>query len=241
VSPTVIGVCSSLEHASWRVWETMANLSPRAYSVAIARARGITVLLPPDDAVAEAPDGVLDLVDGLLLAGGADVDPGSYGAKPHPKTGPTWPERDRFELALAHRAIERDMPVLGICRGMQLLNVARGGTLIQHLPDETGDDSHCHTPGAYSDHDVSLEKGSRAAQSVGAERTEVKSHHHQGVNELGEGLVVSGRSEPDGLIEAIEMPDRHYVVGVIWHPEEDERSRVVGGFVEAARAKVGAA
>ena len=142
MSKPVIGVCSALEHASWRMWETVANLSPRAYSVAISRAGGITVLLPPDDAVAEAPDQVLDLLDGLLLAGGSDVDAGSYGAKPHPKTGPTWPERDRFELALAHRAIERDMPVLGICRGMQLLNVAQGGTLHQHLPDVTSDDRH---------------------------------------------------------------------------------------------------
>ena len=242
MSAPVIGVCSALEHASWRMWETVANLSPRAYSVAISRAGGITVLLPPDDGVAEAPDQVLDLLDGLLLAGGSDVDPGSYGAKAHPDTGPTWPERDRFELALAHRAIERDMPVLGICRGMQLLNVAQGGTLHQHLPDVTGDDRHCHTIGAYSDHGVNMEKGSLAAQSVGGDRTEVKSHHHQGVDELGEGLVATGRSDPDAdVIEAIELPGKHYVVGVIWHPEEDERSRVVGAFVEAARAKVGAA
>jgi putative glutamine amidotransferase len=237
----VIGVCSSLEDATWRVWKARANLSPRAYSVAISQAGGITILLPPDDAVAEAPDQVLDLIDGLILAGGADVDPASYGAKPHPETGLTWPERDRFELALAHRAIERDIPVLGICRGMQLLNVACGGTLDQHLPDTLGSDLHCHTVGTYSDHGVTLDRGSRAAESVGGEHTEVKSHHHQGVDELGEGLVVSGRADPDGVIEAIEMPDKRYVVGVIWHPEEDERSRVVGSFVEACRARVGAA
>jgi putative glutamine amidotransferase len=240
VSAPVIGVCAALEQAQWRMWNALANLSPRKYSVAIARAGGITVLLPPDDAVAESPDELLDVLDGLVLAGGADVDPGSYGAKPHPKTGPTWPERDRFELALAHRAVERDMPVLGICRGMQLLNVARGGTLHQHLPDYTGDDRHCHTPGAFVDHPVRLEPGSLAARSVGAELTEVKSHHHQGVDELGEGVVVTGWSEPDGVVEAIELRDHHYVVGVIWHPEEDENSRVVGAFVEAARAKVGA-
>jgi putative glutamine amidotransferase len=131
--------------------------------------------------------------------------------------------------------------VLGICRGMQMLNVACGGTLVQHLPDAVGDDRHCHTPGAFSDHSVRLEPGSLAARAVGAERTEVKSHHHQAVDELGEGLVASGWSEPDGLVEALERHDRRHVLGVLWHPEEDERSRVIGALVEAARAKVGAA
>ena len=131
--------------------------------------------------------------------------------------------------------------MLGICRGMELLNVALGGTLIQHLPDVTGDERHLHTPGAFSDHDVRLEPGSLAARAVGAERTSVKSHHHQAAAELGEGLQPSGWSEPDRLVEAIELPERRFALGVLWHVEEDERSRVIGSFVEAARAKVAAA
>lgn len=228
----VIGVCTALELASWGAWEVQANLSPRTYSVAIARAGGLPVLLPADDASAEAPDELLDLVDALLLAGGSDVDPGSYGARPRAETGTTWPERDRFELALAHRAIERDVPLLGVCRGMQVLNVAYGGTLEQHLE---GTGVHRPTPGAFSEHEVMLEPGSLAARSVGADRTTVKSHHHQGVAVLGEGLMVSGRAAPDDLVEAVEDPSHRHVLGVLWHPEEDERSRVLGALVDEAR------
>ena len=122
-----------------------------------------------------------------MLAGGADVDPGSYGAKPHGETATTWPERDRFELALAHRALERDIPLLGICRGMQMLNVACGGTLDQHLPEALGHEGHRAVPGTFSDHEVVVEPGTLAERALGAERSEVKSHHHQGIDELGEG------------------------------------------------------
>ena len=153
---------------------------------------GLALILPPDDGALEDPDPLLDRVDALLLAGGADVDPASYGAKPHPETSGTWPERDRFELAMAHRALERDMPVLGICRGMQMLNVACGGTLEQHLPDAVGNDDHRHTPGTFGDHEVRLEPGTLAHRAAGAERVPVKSHHHQGIGELGEDLVVTG-------------------------------------------------
>jgi putative glutamine amidotransferase len=234
-SRPVIGICAAVEEAAWGPWRVVASLSPRSYSRSVQAAGGIALLLPPDDAVAEAPDGVLDLVDGLVLSGGADIDPASYGARPHPETSGSRPERDRFELGLAHRALERDLPVLGICRGMQLLNLACGGTLVQHLPDVLGSDRHCHTPGAFGDHEVRIEPDSLAARAVGAERTVVKSHHHQALDELGDGLVVAGWGVEDELPEAIELPAKSYALGVLWHPEEDEHSRVVGSLVEAAR------
>ena len=237
----VIGIGAAVERASWRSWvDEPCNLSPRSYSLAVQRAGGTALLLPPDDDVAERPDVLLDVIDGLVLAGGSDIDPASYGARPHPATTGTWPERDRFELALAHRSIERELPVLGICRGMEMLNVALGGTLDQHLPESLGHEDHCHTPGAFSDHEVRLESGSLAARAVGAETTAVKSHHHQGLDELGEGLVAAGWATEDGIVEAIELEGRPYALGVLWHPEADERSRVVGSLVEAARERSGA-
>jgi putative glutamine amidotransferase len=237
VTRPVIGICTAIETATWAAWELLVNLSPRSYTLAVQRAGGIALLLPPDDTVAENPDELLDLVDGLILAGGSDIDPGSYGARPHPATTGTRPERDRFEIALGTRALERDIPLLGICRGMQMLNVIQGGTLQQHIPQVIGNDDHRHTPGAFSDHDVLLEPGSLAARVVGADRTPVRSGHHQGVDELGEGVVVSGRADGDQLVEAIELPGKEFAVGVLWHPEEDERSRVVGALVEEARAR----
>lgn len=233
----VIGICAAIERAKWAAWEVVANLSPRTYSLAVQRAGGIAVILPPDDVVAESPDELLDLIDGLVLAGGSDIDPVSYGARPRPETRGTWPERDRFEIALGTRALERDMPVLGICRGMEMLNVIQGGTLNQHL---SGLALHRHTPGVFTDHRVELAPGSLAARVVGAERTEVKSAHHQGLDELGEGVVASGHAD-DGLVEAIELPDRSFAVGVLWHPEEDEQSRVVGSLVSEARERMKAA
>ena len=209
------------------------NLSPRTYSLAVQRAGGLALILPPDDVVAESPDELLDMLDGLILAGGSDVDPGSYGAKPHDETRDTRPERDRFEIALGTRALERDMPVLGICRGMEMMNVIQGGTLKQHL----GRELHRHTPGVFADHGVTLEPGSLAARVVGHERTEVKSAHHQGLEELGEGVVPSGYAD-DGIVEAIELPGQRFAVGVLWHPEEDEQSRVVGSLVDEARERM---
>src|SRR5215211_4649236 len=133
VSRPVIGICAALERVRWGPWDQTVVMMPLPYVVAVQRAGGIALVLPPDDGVAEDPDELLDRLDGLILAGGVDVDPAAYGERPHPEVGGTAPERDRFELALAHRALERELPLLGICRGMQLLNVARGGTLVQHL------------------------------------------------------------------------------------------------------------
>lgn len=232
----VIGICAAIETAQWAAWDVLVNLSPRAYSLAVQRAGGLALILPPDDVVAESPDELLDMLDALILAGGSDIDPASYGAQPHPETRGTRPERDRFELGLGTRALERDMPVLGICRGMEMLNVIQGGTLDQHLP---GLELHRHTPGAFSDHGVRLEPGSLAERVVGAERTEVKSAHHQGVDELGEGVVATGFADDD-VVEAIELPERSFAVGVLWHPEEDERSRVVGALVNEARERMDA-
>ena len=199
------------------------------------RADGIPLLLPEGFEDGDASAAILDAIDGLILSGGADLDPASYGADPHPATDPPRPERDRFELALARGAVERDLPLLGICRGMQTLNVALGGTLVQHLPDLVGSDRHRAQLGAFGEHEVRLEPGSLAARASGAERLTVKSHHHQGVAELGEGLVASGFSEPDRVIEAIELPERRFALGVLWHCEEDERSALFGALVAASR------
>jgi putative glutamine amidotransferase len=214
----------------------MVTMVQRTYPAAVQRAGGLAVVLPPDDAAVGAPDPLLDRIDALLLAGGADVDPATYGATRHPETGPTWPERDRFEVALVRRALDRAMPVLGVCRGMEIMDVALGGTLVQHL-DET--DRHRHTPGAFGDHEVRLQEGSLAARAAGAERLTVKSHHHQGVDTLGEGLFATGWAVGDEVVEAIESPDHPFALGVLWHPEEDADSGIIGSLVEAARAEVG--
>ena len=231
----VVGISAALERARWGVWEETVTLAPRSYATAVQRAGGTAVLLPPDAAAEADPDRMLELLDALILAGGADIDAGTYGAEPHPETKNTWPERDSFEVALARRALDRDMPLLGICRGMQILNVARGGTLCQHLPDVIGHERHREVAGTFGDHEVRLEPGSLAAEAARAERVGVKSHHHQGVDEVGKGLVVSGHSVDDELIEAIELPERRFALGVIWHPEEDVDDRVIGALVGAAR------
>jgi putative glutamine amidotransferase len=239
VSECAIGICAAVERVRRDPWDEVVTMVQRAYPAAVQRAGALALTLPPDEAVVDSPDLLLDRVDGLLLAGGADVDPGSYGADRHPETGVTWPERDRFEIALARRAIERQIPVLGACRGMQILNIALGGTLHQDLPGVIGTDVHRHTPGVFGDHEVRLEPGSLAARAIGGERTLVKSHHHQGLADLGEGLVASGWSTDDQLVEAVEMRGEPYVLGVLWHPEQDEASRVIASLVEAARVKVG--
>jgi putative glutamine amidotransferase len=232
----VIGITAAIETASWAVWERIeGNVSQRTYSRGLSEAGAQPVILPPDDASAEAPDQLLDLLDGLVLAGGADIDPSTYGAEPGPNTKGFRLERDRFELALTRGALARGLPVLGICRGMQLLNVACGGTLEQHLPDAG---RHLHTPGTFSDHDVRLAPGSLAARAVGAERISVRSHHHQGVDRLGGGLVASGWAEPGETVEAIETAGDAWALGILWHAEEERRSPVLAALLDATRVEV---
>ncbi len=236
----VIGICTALERASWSVWDQPAALLPLNYIEAVQRAGGMALMLPPDPQLAQDPRQALELIDGLILAGGADIDPASYAQQAHPETVGTVPERDAFEIALTRGAIELDLPVLGICRGMQLINVALGGTLLQHLPDQVGHEEHRRVVGSFdgADHDVELSEGSLAARAAGELMHATKSHHHQGVDCLGAGLVVSGKSVLDELPEAIEWEggasDRRFVLGVQWHPEADLASSVVGALVEAA-------
>jgi putative glutamine amidotransferase len=235
VHKPVIGICAAIETAAWTVWHDVeVNISQRTYSNRVTDAGGLPLLLAAHQPIAEEPDQLLDLLDGLVLAGGADIDPASYGAEPDPRTTGARGERDRFEIALTRGALERDLPVLGICRGMELLNVARGGTLVQHLPDA---DVHLHTPGRYSDHDVRLAAGSLAARVVGADRVSVRSHHHQGLDELGEGVVASGWAEPGETVEAIEVPELRWALGVLWHTEEDRRSPVLAALTTTARER----
>ena len=238
MSSPVIGLCTALERARWSVWDTEAVLLPRSYGDAVQHAGGIALLLPPDPAAVEDPDPILDLVDGLLLAGGADMDPSTYGAAPHPETTGTVPERDAFELALAGRAMERDLPFLGICRGMQVMNVARGGTLNQHLPDDYGHEDHRRSLGSFdnADHDVRLARGSLAASIADEQVHGTKSHHHQGAERIGEGLAVTGWATLDELPEVLELPGNRFSIGVQWHPEADGASPFVGALVDAARA-----
>ena len=238
MSAPVVGICAAIERVRWASWDVVVTMAPQTYGTAIQAAGAIAVILPPDPAVTADPDRLLDRIDALLLAGGSDVDPHSYGAEPAEETAGARAERDEFELALLRRAIERDIPALGICRGMQMLNVACGGTIDQHIPDSLGGSVlHREVAGTFSDHEVAIEPGSLAERAVGGDRAAVKSHHHQGVERLGDGLVVTGRSATDELIEAIELPDRGYALGVLWHPEEDIESSVIGSLVEEARKR----
>jgi gamma-glutamyl-gamma-aminobutyrate hydrolase PuuD len=227
----VIGITTYLTDARFGDWELETALVPASYVKAIERAGGRPVLVPPsEDAVEET----LDALDGLVFSGGSDLDPESYGQGSHPETRDVQPERDRAELALLEAALARDFPVLAVCRGSQVLNVALGGDLVQHLPEVVGDERHKHTPGAFADHDVSLEPGTRLSKLLG-ERAPVKSHHHQGFGRLGSGLRQAARAD-DGTIEAVEEPSKRFALGVLWHPEEGEDQRLFTALVEEARA-----
>jgi putative glutamine amidotransferase len=229
----VIGICAVREPARWAFWDHEAHLVADSYVAPVQRAGGVAVLLPVDP---RAPLEQLDRIDGLMLIGGADLDPGSYGAPRDPATESTYPERDQFELAMARAAIDRDLPVLAICRGMQLLNVAFGGTLEQNLVSADGSSPHRKVVGTFdgNDHTIRLVPGSVAARAVGEEIHLAHCHHHQAVRDLGHGLVVTGRAE-DGVVEAIEVAGGRWALGVQWHPEANDRTRLFSALIEAAR------
>jgi gamma-glutamyl-gamma-aminobutyrate hydrolase PuuD len=231
VARPLIGITSYVEPAQWGAWELPSALVPYMYVEAIERAGGRALLVPPSD---EGLEETLDALDGLLLSGGSDLDPSTYDHEPHPETTGTRPERDRGELALLSAALERDMPVLAVCRGSQVLNVARGGDLVQHLPEVVGDERHKHTPGVFADHDVRVEPESRLGGLLG-HRAPVKSHHHQGYGRLGEGLREVAWAD-DGTVEALEDPSKRFAVGVLWHPEAGEDRALFEALVEQARA-----
>jgi gamma-glutamyl-gamma-aminobutyrate hydrolase PuuD len=224
----VVGITTYVVPAKWSYWDREAALVPADYVRAVERAGGRPILVPPSH---DGIDETLDAVDGLVFSGGSDLDPELYGQEAHPETLGVFAERDRAELELLEAALARDLPVLAICRGSQVLNVAQGGDLVQHLPDLVGDEKHKHTPGTFAEHDVTIEPGTRLAELLGDHA--VKSHHHQGLGRLGDGLRPAAHAE-DGVVEAVEDPGRRFTLGVLWHPEAGEDMKLFEGLVAAA-------
>ena len=231
-----IGIACAILPAAWGPWQQPAAVVAADYVRHVQRAGGMAFVLPTHDGDA---DEVLAALDGLMLTGGNDIEAAAFGASPHPKAEVPDPARDDWEARLVRAAIARGMPLLGICRGMQVLNVALGGTLTQHLPESHGHEGHRRTMGTFdgNDHLVDITPGSLAARAAGETTHRVPSHHHQAVDCLGEGLVLSGVASDDGVAEAIELPSAPFVLGVQWHPEADPASRVIAAFVEAAQGR----
>jgi putative glutamine amidotransferase len=226
----IVGITSYAEEVTWGAWVEPSAVVPLAYVHAVERAGGRPLVVPPSE---EAIEETLAVLDGIVFSGGSDVHPELYDADPHPETTDVREERDRAELALLSAALERDMPVLAVCRGSQVLNVARGGDLVQHLPEILGHERHRHKPGEFSDHEVRLDAATRVGGLLG-ERAPVKSHHHQGFGRIGQGLREVGWAE-DGTVEALEDPSKRFVVGVLWHPEEGDDLALFEALVEQAR------
>lgn len=223
----IIGITTYVEPASWGVWHDLeTTLLPHAYTEAVTLAGGRAVLLPPDD----LDTGVLRVLDGLVLSGGPDLDPVLYGAEPEPLTV-SRPDRDAAEMLLTRAALAADLPILAVCRGLQVLVVAAGGRLHQHLPDVLGHERHRPAPGVYGRNEAHFEPGSRIAELMGDD-VDIHCYHHQGVADAGS-LTITGRAA-DGMAEAVEDPDRRFVLGVQWHPEVTRDKRLFGALVNAA-------
>lgn len=230
----VVGITCYEEEAQWGDWERRAALLPVSYVRALERAGAIPVLIPPQPLTPEEAGQVVARFDGIVIAGGNDVDPSHYGATAHERTVVAGGERDALELATVKAAAESALPTLAICRGLQVLNVARGGTLIQHLPDVLGHDEHSPVPGGYGNHEVELEEGSQLASILSWRRAGVPAHHHQAIEVIGEGLRATAHTR-DGIVEAVEDPSRPFLIGVQWHPEAGEDPAIFEAFVAAAR------
>ncbi|WP_460723056.1 gamma-glutamyl-gamma-aminobutyrate hydrolase family protein [Microbacterium aureliae] len=231
-----MGLTTYLEQAKQGVWDVRAAFLPQQYFASVTAAGGVAVLLPPqgDPDPEAAAAAVLDGLDGLILTGGLDVQPELYGQERHPLTDPARPDRDAWELALVRGAEERGIPVLAICRGLQLVNVARGGTLHQHLPEALGTERYRIGGGVFADNIVDVAPGTRLAGMLGAGDFAVHSYHHQGIDRLGDGLVAVAHTD-DGLVQAFESTGESYLVGVQWHPEENiEDKRLFAGLVAQA-------
>jgi putative glutamine amidotransferase len=229
----LIGITGQLEAAHWGDWVREAVLSPLTYTRAVERAGGTPVILPP-----VPPESVAALIaglDGLVLTGGTDVNPALYEAEPHEQTDAPDRRRDRFELSLVQAAIEADVPVLAIGRGLQVLNVARGGTLIQHLPEAVGHNGHAAGPAKMSQHDVNFSPGSKLGKLLGHEKVRVPARHHQAVQQTGTGLATVAWAD-DQVIEALELEDHRFAIGIQWHPEEGDDLRLLQALVAAATA-----
>jgi putative glutamine amidotransferase len=237
MSRPVIGITTYVEPASWAVWHDVpAALIPHAYVRQVAAAGGLPLLVPPlpADSTTQDVQNVLSRLDGLILSGGADVEPERYGAQPHPSVQHPRPDRDGSELILAEQSAAADLPTLGICRGMQVMAVAGGGDLWQHLPDMIGNQSHAPSPGAYGRHEVRIAPGTHLGAVLG-ERVDVATYHHQGVGQH-PGLHATAWSD-DGLLEAFEDPESAFRIGVQWHPEVGDDPRLFQALVEAATTR----
>lgn len=226
----VIGISSYAQQARWGRWDDQAVLLPRRYVDKVTQAGGLPVLLPPVAGVAS----LLPRLDGLILSGGTDVDPARYGATPHPEAGPFSPARDSAELDLCRHALASGLPLLGICRGLQVLNVALGGTLHQHLPDVVGSDSHSPEATGYGSHKVSVAAQTQLAAILGRSEAAVPTHHHQAIDRLGTGLVATAWTD-DGVIEAVEFDHAApFMVAVQWHPEAGDDLSLFTALTAAA-------